>query len=197
MAAPPGPDVTGLLQAWCDGDRAAFDRLAPLVYAELHRIAHGYMRGERRAHAFQTTALVHDAWLRLVDVHRVPWQNRAHFFAVSAQMMRRILVDAARQRGARKRGASVVHVAFDEAVVAAPDRGVDVVAVDEALTAFAAIDPRRAKVVELRFFGGLSVEETAHVLQISPDTVTRDWKTAKLWLLRELTGTDESRGRAT
>ena len=144
------------------------------------------MRGERPDHVLQTTALVHEAWLRLVDVNRIHWHNRVHFFAVSAQMMRRILVNAARERDAQKRGGGISHVAFDEATVAAPGRGVDVVALDEALTAFAEVDPRKAKVVELRFFGGLSVEETAHVLQVSPDTVMRDWRTAKLWLLREL-----------
>ncbi len=172
--------------AWCGGDQAALDRLMPLVYAELGRIAHRYMRDERPNHPLQTTALVHEAYLRLIDVTRVRWQNRAHFLAVSAQMMRRILVNAARARDAHKRGGTASHVVFDKAVVAAPDRGVDVVALDEALTAFAAIDPRKAQVVELRFFGGLSVEETAHVLQVSPETVMRDWKTAKLWLLREL-----------
>jgi RNA polymerase sigma-70 factor (ECF subfamily) len=185
-ALPPPRDVTGLLVAWCEGDQAAFDRLVPLVYAELRRVAHRHMRGERPDHLLQTTALVHEAWLRLVDVNRVHWQNRAHFFAVSAQMMRRILVNAARGRDAQKRGGALSHVAFDEAGVAAPGRSVDVVALDDALTAFAEIDPRKAKVVELRFFGGLSVEETAHVLQVSPETVMRDWKTAKLWLLREL-----------
>lgn len=144
------------------------------------------MRGERPDHLLQTTALVHEAWLRLVDVNRVHWQNRAHFFAVSAQMMRRILVNAARTRDARKRGGSRSHIAFEEELVAAPERSVDVVALDDALTAFAEIDPRKAKVVELRFFGGLSVEETAHVLDVSPETVMRDWKSAQLWLLREL-----------
>jgi RNA polymerase sigma factor (TIGR02999 family) len=146
------------------------------------------MRGERQDHTLQTTALVHEAWLRLVDVTRVRWQDRAHFYAVAAQMMRRILVDAARRRDTRKRGGTASHVVLDEANVAAPDRAPDVVALDEALTVFAELDPRKAKVVELRFFGGLSVEETAHVLQVSPETVMRDWKTAKLWLLRELRG---------
>jgi RNA polymerase sigma factor (TIGR02999 family) len=186
VATLPARDVTGLLVAWCDGDQAAFDRLAPLVYAELRRVAHRYMRGERPDHTLQTTDLVHETWMRLVDVNRVRWQNRAHFFAVSAQMMRRILVEAARRRDARKRGGAISHVAFDEADVAAPDPAIDVVALDEALAAFAEIDPRKARVVELRFFGGLSVEETAHVLQVSPETVMRDWRTSKLWLFREL-----------
>jgi RNA polymerase sigma factor (TIGR02999 family) len=154
------------------------------------------MRGERQDHTLQTTALVHEAWLRMVDVTRVHWQDRAHFYAVAARMMRRILVDAARRRDARKRGGTASQVAFDEANVAAPERSVNVVALDDALTVFAELDPRKAKVVELRFFGGLSVEETAQVLGVSPDTVMRDWKTAKLWLLRELRGKAESCDRA-
>jgi RNA polymerase sigma factor (TIGR02999 family) len=178
--------VTGLLVAWCDGDQAAFGRLAPLVYAELRRVAHRHMRGERPDHILQTTALVHEAWVRLVDVTRVRWQNRAHFFAVSAQMMRRILVESARRRDARKRGGAVSHVVFDDANVAAPRPPVDVVALDEALTTLAETDPRKARVVELRFFGGLTVEETAEVLGVSPETVMRDWKMAKLRLLRAL-----------
>lgn len=184
MAAQPSADLTGLLISWCEGDQAALHRLAPLVYAELHRLARREMRGERPGHILQTTGLVHEAWLRLVDVDRVHWQNRAHFFAVCAELMRRILVDAARKRDARKRRGDVANVLLDD--VPAPDRGIDVVALDEALTAFAELDPRKAKVVELRFFGGLTVDETGHVLGISPDTVMRDWKTAKLWLLREL-----------
>jgi RNA polymerase sigma-70 factor (ECF subfamily) len=188
IAVPATLDVTACLIDWCDGDQAAFDRLAPLVYAELRRIAHRHMRGERPGHTLQTTALVNEAWLRLVDVNRVRWQNRAHFFAVAAQMMRRILVNAARDRDARKRGGAISHVVFDEANVAAPRREVDVVALDEALTGLAAFDLRKAKVVELRFFGGLDVNETAHVLEVSPETVMRDWKTAKLWLLREMRG---------
>jgi len=184
--APPAPDVTELLVAWCDGDQAALERLMPLVYPELHRLAHHYMRDERPNHLLQTTALVNEAYLRLIDVTRVRWQNRAHFFAVSARMMRRILVNAAKARDAHKRGGTASHVVLDEEAVAAPERAVDVVALDEALTVFAAIDPRGAQVVELRFFGGLSVEETAHVLHVSPETVMRDWKVAKTWLFREL-----------
>jgi len=183
---PPAPDVTELLVAWCEGDQAALERLMPLVYPELHRLAHRYMRDERPNHLLQTTALVNEAYLRLIDVTRVRWQNRAHFLAVSARMMRRILVNAAKARDARKRGGTASHVAFDEEAVAAPERAVDVVALDEALTAFAALDVRKSQVVELRFFGGLSVEETAHVLHVSPETVMRDWKVAKTWLFREL-----------
>ena len=183
---PPAPDVTELLVAWCEGDQAALERLMPLVYPELHRLAHRYMRDERPNHLLQTTALVNEAYLRLIDVTRVRWQNRAHFLAVSARMMRRILVNAAKARDARKRGGTASHVAFDEEAVAAPERAVDVVALDDALTALAAIESRKAQVVELRFFGGLSVEETAHVLQVSAETVMRDWKVAKTWLFREL-----------
>ena len=183
---PPAPDVTELLVAWCEGDQAALERLMPLVYPELHRLAHRYMRDERPNHLLQTTALVNEAYLRLIDVTRVRWQNRAHFLAVSARMMRRILVNAAKARDARKRGGTASHVAFDEEAVAAPERAVDVVALDDALTALAAIESRKAQVVELRFFGGLSVEETAHVLQVSAETVMRDWKVAKTWLLRDL-----------
>jgi RNA polymerase sigma-70 factor, ECF subfamily len=180
------PDVTELLVARCDGDRAALVQLMPLVYPELHRIAHRRMRDERPNHPLQTTALVNEAYLRLVDVNRLRWQNRAHFFAVSAQMMRRIVVNAAQARDARKRSGSASHAVFDEEAVAAPGRAVDVIALDEALTSFAALDPRKAHVVELRFFGGLSVDETAHVLGVSPETVMRDWTVAKTWLLRAL-----------
>ena len=183
---PPAPDVTELLVAWCEGDQAALERLMPLVYPELHRLAHRYMRDERPNHLLQTTALVNEAYLRLIDVTRVRWQNRAHFLAVSARMTRRILVNAAKARDARKRGGTASHVAFDEEAVAAPERAVDVVALDDALTALAAIESRKAQVVELRFFGGLSVEETAHVLQVSAETVMRDWKVAKTWLHRDL-----------
>lgn len=179
-------DVTELLLAWNAGEQSAFDRLVPLVYAELRRLAHRHMRGERPGHTLQTTALVHEAYLRLVDASRIRWQNRAQFFAVSAQVMRRILVDAARARGARKRGGGSPHVSLADGPTLPPARGTDLVALDEALHALAAIDPRKVKVVELRYFGGLSVEETAKVLHVSPDTVMRDWKMARLWLLREL-----------
>ena len=180
------PDVTGLLIAWRDGDKGALNQLVPFVYGELRRLAHRHMRGERRSQPLQTTALVHEAYLRLIDVDRVHWKDRTHFFAVSSQMMRRVLVDVARERGAHKRGGDVPHVALEEAHVAAPDRAPDLVALDEALDALAAFDPRKSRVVELRYFGGLSVEETAEVLAVSPDTVMRDWRFARLWLLREL-----------
>jgi RNA polymerase sigma-70 factor, ECF subfamily len=186
MTVPPADDVTALLNAWCEGDQLALDRLLPLVYAELRRVARLRMRAERRADVLQTTALIHEAYLRLIDARRVRWQNRAHFFAVSAKLMRQVLVDAVRARGAGKRGGDVVHVQFDEAVVAAPDRGSDLVALDVALDALADVDARKSRVVELRYFGGLSVEETAEVLNVSEQTVVRDWRMAKLWLGREL-----------
>ncbi len=158
----------------------------PLVYAELRRVAHRYMRDERPNHPLQTTALVHEAYLRLIDVNRVDWESRNHFFAVSAQMMRRILVEAARRRNADKRGGDVSHVALDEALVPAAERDADLVALDEALDRLAALDARKARVVELRYFAGLSVAETAQVLGISEETVLRDWRMAKLWLLRDI-----------
>ncbi|MBE3099113.1 MAG: sigma-70 family RNA polymerase sigma factor [Planctomycetes bacterium] len=192
MPAPPARDVTELLLAWGAGDHAALDALVPLVYAELHRLARIYMRGERQGRTLQTTALVNEAYLRLIDASRVRWQNRAHFLAVSAQLMRRILVDAARARGSLKRGGDVVRVPLDDELPVFSERGDDLVAVDEALTALAAVDRRKGQVVELRYFGGLSVEETAEVLKVSVDTVMRDWKLARLWLHREL-----GRGRGT
>jgi RNA polymerase sigma factor (TIGR02999 family) len=186
MTSPPAHDVTALLNAWCEGDQAALEHLVPLVYAELHRVAHRQMRAERQRDELQTTALIHEAYLRLIDVHRVRWQNRAHFFAVSARLMRQILVDVVRTRGAQKRGGNAPCVALDEALVPAPERGSELVALDAALDVLAQIDPRKSQVVELRYFGGLSVEETAEVLKISEQTVTRDWRMAKLWLGREL-----------
>ena len=186
MPAQPAPDVTRLLLAWRDGDADALQALVPVVYAELRRLAHRQMRNERPGRTLQTTALVHEAYLRLVDSDRVRWQNRAHFFAISAQLMRRILVDAARARGALKRGGEVVHVTLDEAPLVSREPETDVIALDEALTRLAAVDARKSQVVELRYFGGLSVEETAEALHVSPETVMRDWKLAKLWLLREL-----------
>ena len=179
--------MTRLLVAWRGGEAAALDRLLPLVYAELRRVAHRYMRDERPNHPLQTTALVHEAYLRLIDVTRVDWQGRTHFLAVSARMMRRVLVEAARRRHADKRGGDASHVALDEAFIPAPDRGADLVALDEALERLAALAPRKARVVELRYFGGLSVEETAAVLEVSVETVARDWRMAKLWLQRDLT----------
>jgi len=175
------------LAAWRAGDPAALERLLPLVYTELHRLAHGQMRGERPGrHTLQTTALVNEAYLRLVDCRQVHWQNRTQFFALSAQLMRRILVDAARARGARKRGGEAVHVTLHDSAVVSPARDGEMLALDEALTRLAEMDPRKGRVVELRYFGGLSVEETAEALEVSPETVMRDWKMAKLWLLREL-----------
>lgn len=188
MAFVPSAEITRLLRAWGGGDQAALDQLAPLVYRELHRIAHRYMQHERPGHTLQTTALVNEAYLRLVDVNEVRWQDRAHFFAVSAQMMRRILLDAAKARLTDKRGGRSPHVNLDEAMDAVPQRASDLIALDEALDALEKMDPRKARVVELRFFGGLSVEETAEVLKISPQSVMRDWKLAKAWLMREVSG---------
>src|SRR5262245_1127374 len=186
MTTPSPNEVTQLLLAWSQGDRSALDRLIPLVYAELRRLAHRYMGQERPGHTLQTTALVNEAYLRLIDASQVQWQNRAHFFGVSAQLMRRMLVDFARAHRNLKRGGEAQRVSLDEALLAPQETDADLVALDEALTALAAIDPRQARAVELRFFGGLSVEETAEVLQVSPETVHRDWRTAKAWLLREL-----------
>jgi len=181
-------EITRLLVAWGEGDESALAELAPLVYEELHRLAHHYMGGERAGHTLQTTALVNEAYLRLVDWKNVRWQNRAHFFAVSAQFMRRILVDFARARGYHKRGGGAQPVALDETAVLADDKGTDMVALDDALNALARLDPRQSRVVELRFFGGLNVEETAEVLKVSPATVGRDWSLARAWLHRELAG---------
>ncbi len=179
-------EVTQLLRAWTTGDERALDQLAPLVYGQLHRVAQRYMAGEKSGHTLQATALVNEVYLRLVDCERVNWQDRAHFFAVSAQLMRRILIDFARSRGYQKRGSGAPHISLDEApsVCAEPDS--DLVALDDALQALAEVDPRKSKVVEMRFFGGLSIEETAEVLRVSPETVVRDWRLAKVWLLREL-----------
>jgi RNA polymerase sigma factor (TIGR02999 family) len=180
-------DVSALLRAWTDGDQGALAQLTPIVYDELHRLAHHYLKGERAGHSLQTTALVNEAYLRLVDYKRMHWQNRAHFLAVSAQAMRRILVDRARRRNPT-RGADVDHVSLDAEAVLCADRSDDFVSLDDALTALAERAPRKARVVELRFFGGLSVDETAEVLRVSPITVMREWKSAKAWLYRELTG---------
>ena len=181
-------EVTALLKAWSGGDQAALERLADQVYDELRRIARRYMRNERAGNTLQTTALVNEVYLRLVDVKNVDWQQRAQFFAISAQMMRRILVDAARARGSHKRGGGAVRVNVDEALVASPERDSSLLALDEALEAFSKLAPRQAKVVELRYFGGLSEEDTAQTLKISPRTVRRDWDFAKSWLTRELRG---------
>jgi len=181
-------EVTQLLRAWGDGDDAALDKLTPLVYNELHRLAQHRMRQEQPGHLLQATALVNEVFLRLVDIHEVSWQNRAHFFAISARMMRRILTDLARSRHYLKHGGAARHVSLEEALVVSPEKDADIVAVDEALTQLAAMDARKSQVVELRFFGGLSVEEAAEVLKISPETVMRDWKFAKAWLLRAVSG---------
>lgn len=184
--APPCGDVSNLLRAWSDGDRNALEKLTPIVYEELHRLARYYMSGERTGHSLQTTALVNEAYLRLTDYKRMRWQNRAHFFAVSAQLMRRILVDHARRHNL-KRGAGIQHVSLeDTAAVGEPDE--DLVALDEALQALARFDSRKARVVELRFFGGLNVDETAEVLKVSSITVMRDWSSARAWLYREMKG---------
>jgi RNA polymerase sigma factor (TIGR02999 family) len=180
--------VTELLRAWSDGDDGALERLTPLVAAELRRLARGHMRRERRGHTLQTTALMNEAFLRLTDARRVRWQDRAHFLGIAARLMRRVLVDHARSRGYVKRGGGARRVTLDEGLVSSREPVLDVVALDRALEALSAVDARKARLIDLRFFGGLSVEETAEVLQVSPDTVKRDWRIAKLWLLRELAG---------
>jgi RNA polymerase sigma factor (TIGR02999 family) len=179
-------EVTVLLKAWSSGDQAALDRLASVVYKELRRIARRYMKNERPGNTLQTTGLVHEVYLRLVDVKHVDWQHRAQFFAISAQMMRRVLVDAARARGSSKRGGGAVKVNIDETAVLAPEPDASILALDDALEAFTRVAPRQAKVVELRYVGGLSEEEIVQVLEISPRTVRRDWDFAKTWLMREL-----------
>jgi len=182
------PEVTKLLLAWGQGDDAALQQLMPIVYEELRRLAHHYMGGERQGHLLQTTALVNEAYLRLVDSSRVKWQNRAHFFAVSAQLMRRVLVDMARSRKYQKRGGDAVQVSLEDVLVGSRERSADLVALDDALNALATTDERASRVVELRFFGGLNIDETAEALQVSPETVKRDWNWAKAWLLREISG---------
>ena len=185
VKTPPVKEVSGLLQAWSAGDQTALDQLTPIVYDELRRLARHYLRQERADHSLQATALVNEAYLRLVDYKRMRWENRAHFFAVSAQLMRRILVDHARRRNL-KRGAGVEHVALDDTAIVGGGRADNLVALDDALHTLARLDPRKARVVELRFFGGLSVEETAEVVQVSSVTVMRDWSTARAWLHREM-----------
>ena len=181
-------DPTALLRAWGGGDQAAFEALLPLVHDELRQIARRQMRKERQGHTLQPTALVNEAYLRLIEVKRMRWQNRAHFFAMAARVMRRILVNAARARGYQKRGGGAQRVTLDEGLAISSEMPPDLVALDDALTALAATEPRKAQVVELRFFGGLSVEETAEALHVSAVTVMRDWRFAKLWLLREMSG---------
>ncbi len=186
MKQSPPREISALLRAWSGGDEAALDKLIPLVYEHLHRLAHSYMKRERAGHTLQTTALVNEAYMRLVDAGLVEWQDRNHFFGIAARLMRRILVDFARSRGYQKRGGKARKVTLDEALVVSPESDQDLVRLDDALKALAEFDPRKARVVELRYFGGLSVEETAEVLKVSAITVIRDWNMAKLWLLREL-----------
>ncbi len=195
MPAPSSQPLTQLLLAWRQGDQAALEQLVPLVYQELRRLARRYMAGQRPGHTLQASALVNEAYMRLIDCQLVNWKDRAHFFAVSAQMMRRVLVEFARSRQYQKRGGGAQKVSFDEALVVSPERGPDLVALDVALQAFAASYPRQSQVVELRFFGGLSVEETAQVLQVSSITVMRDWQLAKSWLARELKKGDRYAGK--
>ena len=180
-------DISKLLHAWSGGDQSALERLTPIVFKELHRLAGRYMRSENPGHSLQTTALVNEAYVRLVDCHRVEWKDRANFFAVSAQLMRRILVEYARRHN-QKRGGGMLRLSFDDAIQAGDERSTDLVALDDALNDLGRVDSRKMKVVEMRFFGGLSVEETAEVLKVSPITVMRDWNTAKAWLYRELSG---------
>ena len=186
MDAPASHDVTQLLVAWSEGDEAALDRLAPLVQAELHRLAKRYMSREREDHVLQTSALINEAYLRLIDWKAARWQNRAHFFGVAAQLMRRILVDFARQRPRVNRETEARHISLEEALTVAGEKDADLLALDEVLRSLAELDERKSKIVELRFFGGLSVEETAEVLKVSPVTVIREWNKAKAWLYREL-----------
>ncbi len=181
-------EITRLLKAWGGGDEAALERLAPIVYQELHRMARRYMNHEAPGNTLQTTALVNEAYLRLADADNVDWQDRAHFFAISAQMMRRILVDAARARHSEKRGGPGPRLNLDQVPDVAPSRGRDLIALDDALNELAKLDARKVRVIELRFFAGLSVEQTAEILRISPQTVMRDWKLAKAWLTREMSG---------
>jgi RNA polymerase sigma-70 factor (ECF subfamily) len=186
--APESAQITSLLQAWRGGDSQALDALVPLVFRELHQIAHREMRRERAGHTLQTTALVNEAYVRLMGVTQVNWQDRLHFFAIASQVMRRVLVDAARSRAYAKRGAGLSFVPFDERNLASPDRSAEFVRLDDALGELARLDPRKVQVVEMRYFGGLSVEEIAQVLQVSEGTVLRDWKLAKAWLTQQLRG---------
>ena len=193
MIVPSPPEITQLLRAWSGGEPGALEKLMPVVYNELHRLAQRFMAHERPDHTLQTTALVNEAYLRLVDSQQASWQDRAHFFAMCAQLMRRILVDWSRSRRSLKRGGEVRPMALDEALAVSSERSADLVALDHGLKALAAFDPRKSQVVELRFFGGLSVEETAEVLKVSAETVMGDWKLAKMWLRRELSR-EESHG---
>ena len=189
-------NLTGLLTEWRQGDKTALETLTPLVYDELRRIAHRYMQGEREGHTLQTTALVNEAYLRLADQQKIEWQNRAHFFAVAAQMIRRILVDHARTHNAEKRGGGACKLELDEAIGVPQQRDLNLVALDDAMNTLAEMDPQQGRIVELRFFGGLSIEETAEVLGISPATVKRDWAVAKAWLYRDLSGREMAENAA-
>jgi RNA polymerase sigma factor (TIGR02999 family) len=180
------PNVTDLLLAWGAGNAEAMHQLAPLVYRELHRLAHQYMRKEREDHTLQTSALVNEAYLKLVDVRRIRWQNRGHFFAMAGRLMRRILVDFARRRHYQKRGGGAEHIDFDENLTVVSSRSQDLVIIDDALNALAEIDKRKVQVVEMRFFAGLEVQEIAESLNVSPETVRRDWRLARAWLKREI-----------
>ena len=180
------PDVTQLLRAWGEGNSQALAQLTPLVYEELYRRAHWHMARENAGHTLQATALVNEIYLRMVDLRGVSWRDRAHFFAISSRLIRQVLIDAARSRNAQKRGGRSPHVEVDEALLVSAEPRADVIALDDALSALATIDPRKSQVVELRFFGGLDIEEAAEVLRVSPETVKRDWKLAKAWLRREL-----------
>jgi RNA polymerase sigma factor (TIGR02999 family) len=186
--------VTQLLRAWTGGSDQALEALLPLVEGELRRLARGYLARERKDHTLQTTALVNEAFVRLVDARSIPWQDRAHFLGIAARLMRRVLVDHARTRGYRKRGGDLQRVSLDEAMVVSRDLDVNLLALDRALDRLAEADPRKVRVIEMRFFGGLTVEETAEALQVSADTVKRDWRLAKLWLLRDLEGEDAAHG---
>jgi len=186
MAPPDSSEITRLLHAWASGDEHALQQLTPRVYQELRRLAGHFMHGERPGNSMQATALVHEAYLRLLEAPHVDWNDRAHFFAVAAQMMRRILVDAARKRATAKRGGDAARVNLDEVPDIASSRGTELIALDDALEALAKIDPRKSRIVELRYFAGLSVDETAAVLKISAETVTRDWRVARAWLMAEL-----------
>lgn len=186
MTRPAPEEVSQLLKEWSNGDQAALDRVVPIVYQELRRLAHHYMRRERPGHTLQTTALVNEAYMRLADYKKMRWQSRAHFFAVAAQVMRRILVEQARSKNFAKRGGGAEKISLDETAVVSAGRSAEVIAVDDALTELESWDPRKARIVELRFFGGLSIEETAEVMKISPTTVQREWRSAKAWLYKAI-----------
>lgn len=188
MDGPPDHEATRLLKAWSGGDEAALHQLIPLVYEELRKVARRHIAAERRDHTLPSSALVHEVYLRLLNVHEVSWQNRAHFLAICARLMRQILIDFARAKGYQKRGGNAVFIPCDETIMVSSSPPADIVALDDALNALSNFDQRKSQVVELRFFGGLSVHETAEALNVSPETVMRDWKLAKVWLLRELSG---------